>query len=252
MKVFFAGSESDKVDQQIHAAGIRNRLNSFFYLKSKSWDKLKYLNLFDHLIIDSGLFTIMFGGAKDKEFTDDDMYAWFELYMNFINNNHFKNANFVELDVQRVKSSELAWDLRREMKKRVNKGTIINVYHLPDENPDKLIDYADFIAISHPELRKHVTEKERYELVKYISVKAALKGKRCHHLGMTEKKYMQDFSFSFSADSTSWLSALRYGEVKTKSFNCKYNKIRTETDPDTQMLAMLFEDDYKNIMKFKL
>lgn len=247
MKIHFAGSESEKVDELIYDVGIKYRLNSYFYLKNKTWPKLKQLNNFTHVIIDSGLFTMMFGSGNTVELNEENIRIWMNNYIDFINRNHFTNADFVECDVQKILSSELAWDLRREMKSKINKGNIINVYHLPDGNPDKLIEYSDYIAISLPELRLELGKKEMYELTKYICLKAVQKHKRVHLLGCTEKKYLENFSYCYSADSTSWLSGLRYGEIKSDSFNLKYNDIRTERDPDTQMLALLFQDDYRKL-----
>lgn len=113
---------------------------------------------------------------------------------------------------------EVAWKLRRELKKKTNKGTIINVYHLEDGNPDKLIKYSDYIAISIPELRFNLSAKERYDLTKYISRKAKRLNKKVHLLGCTEPKYLKDFSYCDTCDSTSWQQSFRFGNSKTKNY----------------------------------
>jgi len=151
--------------------------------------------------------------------------------------------------VQKKLSSEVAWEFRKEMKSTITKGTIINVYHLEDGNPDALIDHADYIAISLPELRFCLSDKERWNLTKYIATKATLKGKRVHLLGCTEKKYLQYFSFCFSCDSTSWLSPLRYGEIKTKLLNTHVNDLKQikgdEPEKVELMCALLYKLDYQ-------
>ncbi len=96
-------------------------------------------------------------------------------------------------------------------KDQVKKSTIINVYHLEDENPDKLIKYSDYIAISIPELRLNVSKQERYKITSYIAKKAKSLNKKVHLLGCTELKYLKDFRFCDSCDSTAWQSLFRYG-----------------------------------------
>jgi hypothetical protein len=120
---------------------------------------------------------------------------------------------------------------------------------LEDENPDKLINYSDYIAISLPELRFCLSDKERWNLTKYIATKATLKGKKVHLLGCTEKKYLEHFQFCFSCDSTSWRSPMRYGEINTKLFKTHVNDIKKVVGEDSysieKMCALLYQLDYK-------
>lgn len=217
MKVHFAGSDGIRTDRVLREYGINYRLNSYYYLRKKKDFSPEVLNQFTHSIIDSGLFTLMFGGGSKKPVDEKFLRQWMVDYINWINRNQWNNVSFVECDVQKKLSSEVAWEMRREMKAKVKHGTIINVYHLEDGNPDDLIQFADYIAISLPELRFNVSDKERYDITKYIATKACLKGKRVHLLGCTELEYMKNFSFCFSCDSTSWTSPFRYGEIKSYS-----------------------------------
>lgn len=211
MKVHFAGGDGANVDKILFNYGIRYRLSSFFYIRKQKEFNPTHLNNFNHSIVDSGLFTLMFGNGKEKS-DEQALIKWQENYIKWINSHSWNNVSFVECDVQKKLSAETAWEFRKEMKARVRQP-IIHAYHIEDGNPDRLIDFSDYIAISMPELRFSVTDKERFQITKYIAVKACLKGKRVHILGCTEEDYLRYFSFCYSCDSTSWRSPMIYGDV---------------------------------------
>lgn len=223
MKVHFASFHPHK--KMIEVAGIFYVLDTFYKLRKlspeKAFEHIKLLNSKKHSIIDSGLFTLMFGadaGIKlDEKFIND----WQNEYANFINKNNFKHS-VVECDVQKKISPEFAWEMRRKFKTQI-KNTIINVYHLEDGNPDKLIDYADYVAISVPELRINCSKKERYRITEYIATKAIRKNKKVHLLGCTEVEMLKKFSFCTSCDSTSWLSGQIYDNHRTQSSQTEFN-----------------------------
>ena len=129
--------------------------------------------------------------------------------------NSYKHS-IVECDVQKKISPEFAWEMRKKFKTQVN-VPIINVYHLEDGNPDKLIDYSDYIAVSVPELRFNVSNAERLKITRYISQKATSKGKKVHLLGCTELKMMKEFQYCYSCDSTSWFSGSRFNSFRSKA-----------------------------------
>jgi len=220
MKVHFADTGYFRFSDMLLHAGVKYVLQTFFSIEPtlKNGDKTNYekVNRFKHVIIDSGLFSILFGCAKDKPFNEKICNEWKEKYISYINASKFTNAHFVELDVQKRLGVEAAWELRREMKARINKGGMISPYHLEDGNPDKLIDFSDYIAVSVPELRFAVTRKELISITTYITRKAQAKGKRIHLLGCTEKKLMHQFNYCTSSDSLSWQSASLYGHFKSE------------------------------------
>ena len=252
MKIHFAGADGNQANINLFNAGIKYRLNSYHYLKKKKNFDYKLLDQYNHAIVDSGLFTLMFGsdkGSKKKYETEEDFFQYMVEYCDWINKYDWKNTSFVECDVQKKLSSETAWEFRKEMKSRVNNGLIMNVYHLEDENPDKLIEYADYIAISLPELRFNLSDKERWNLTKYIATKATLKGKKVHLLGCTEKKYLEYFQFAFSCDSTSWTSPFRYGEINTRLFKTHVSELEDLVETSERvvsMCALLYKLDYEN------
>lgn len=251
MKVHFAGIDAEMTDKCLLDYGIRYRLSSYYYLRKNKKFLPDKMNEFEHSIIDSGLFTLMFGAGSGKECTEETLIKWKDEYISWINSFNWRNTSFVECDVQKKLSSEIAWEIRKEMKQKVNQGTVINVYHLEDENPDKIIEFSDYIAISIPELRIFVSDKERFSITKYIATKATLKGKRVHLLGCTEESYLKYFSFCYSCDSTSWMAPLRYGEVKTSYLTTHVRDIEKLTGLSNYNLrnkgivAYLHQQEYK-------
>lgn len=219
MKVHYAGYLPFK--DALDRAGINYILDTFYEIKQMGMKKrLEHLNRMNkkkHAIVDSGLFTLMFGAKAGTQLSEQFIIDWQNEYAKTVNASDYTHS-IVECDVQRVLSAEFAWEMRKKFKKQV-KNTIINVYHLPDENPDKLINYADYIAVSIPELRFHVSKKERYHITSYIARKASLKGKKVHLLGCTEKEMMKKFQFCYSCDSTTWISGARYNNHQCYSFD---------------------------------
>lgn len=241
MKVHFAGNR-EQCGESLLKAGVRYRLESFFDIACRGRsDGVDVWNRFNHTIIDSGLFTLMFGAEASKGIDEKFCVDWLDRYVEFINTTPFRNASFVEMDVQKKLGIEAAWELRHEMRRRVNKGTLVNVYHLEDGNPDRLIEHAEYIAISLPELRFNVSDRERQKITRYIASKAKSKGKRVHLLGCTEKSYLRDFRFCDSCDSTSWQSGFRFGSLKTSAFGkVSIGQIRANRGDDPNRINDVF------------
>lgn len=218
MKVHFASCLS--LPKVIDKAGIAYVLDTFYEIKQLKMEKrishLSWMNQKKHAIIDSGLFTMMFGAKAGTPISEQFIIDWQDDYARTVNASNYQHS-IVDCDVQKVLSPEFAWEMRKKFKTQV-KNTIINVYHLEDGNPDKLIAFSDYIAVSIPELRFNVSRAERYKITDYISRKATLKGKRVHLLGCTEKEMMKRFSYCYSCDSTSWKSGGRYNSHKTEAY----------------------------------
>jgi len=219
MKVHFADMGCFNNADALINTGVKYTLQTFHQIhkaKYKLSFDFEYLNQFRHLIIDSGLFSIMFN--YDKNVVFDSVFAekWQFDYIQWIKTSRFKNASFVELDVQKKLGPDYAWDLRYRLRAELPDTQIINVYHLEDGNPDKLIEYANYIAVSIPELRFNVSRKELLSITNYITSKAVSKGKKVHLLGCTDLKLMKQFDFCYSCDSTSWMAGSRFGVFKSK------------------------------------
>ena len=244
MKVHFAGSPSEdiRMSKSLKMAGVRYVLGSFYQIKNYKGERAKkFINVFNsykHSIIDSGLFTLMFGAKKDIILTEQFIMNWQKDYSLFVLDNKYKHT-VVECDVQKKISSKFAWEMRRLFKSQLPNNQIINVYHLEDGNPDKLIDYSDYIAVSIPELRFNVSRKELMQITRYISSKASSRGKKVHLLGCTDLKMMKEFQYCYSCDSTSWFSGSRFNSFHSKVFP-KYKKI------DINSLKANKIEDFKN------
>lgn len=227
IKVHFAGSEQIDFSLMASKAGVKYFLFTCFPFISQNFgikgfpitcktlfpptEIAKFAN---HSIMDSGLFTLMFGahkGKRDKAF----LMQWQESLVSFVKDNGI-NSTCVEVDCQKVLGVDEAWYFRRQMREMLPNNRIINVFHYEDGNMglDRLIEFADYIAISVPELRivKPKTYKEDvYKLACYI--KNRKPEIDIHLLGCTEVKMLQRCSFCTTADSTSWQAVNRFGRI---------------------------------------
>ena len=115
MKVYFAMSHSWDEYKIISKFGGRYCLGTYFTIHKRNlnykkidWDAL---GEFKGFIVDSGLFSIMFGCAKDEVFDYTFCQKYYKEYVGFINGLKNKNTFFVEMDVQKKLGSDYAWEL---------------------------------------------------------------------------------------------------------------------------------------------
>lgn len=180
---------------------------------------------FNHYILDSGLFTLMFGALKGQK---DELYInkWYECLTNYVLYEDYKGT-MVEVDCQKVLGAEKAWEYRIKMKDKVP-NRIINVFHFEDgkKGLDRLIEFSDYIALSVPELRFIKKKEYLYRLTNYIKNKKP--SIDIHLLGFTEKSNLEKFNFCSSCDSSSWISGVRYGDVETIAGKSHIKNIKKE------------------------
>lgn len=189
---------------------VKNPDNRIEVLKKQTSD-------FNHTIMDSGLFTLMFGakaGKRDAKF----ITAWTEELCSYVRANGI-TATCVEVDCQKVLGVEEAWKMRKRMKKLLPGNRIINVFHMEDgrKGLDRMIEYADYIALSVPELRRHYGfgEAHKKAVVRLANyVKQRKPSIDIHLLGCTVTSLLSICDFCTSADSTSWQSINRYGYAR--------------------------------------
>lgn len=228
IKVHFAGSHSNDLDviASIYAAGGRYfLLTAFPFIENKksiqdmTVDRLyEFAFPWKHVIVDSGLFTLMFGAKKTAPKTKEFIREWMLRLCRFVKDNNI-DASIVECDCQKIISPEYAWELRREMRDILPDNEIINVFHLED-GPDgfeKLCEFSDYIAISVPELR--IAQPKKYKNTTCALAKMARKIKpeiKIHLLGCTERYLLKANRFCTSADSSSWSAAMRFGFIDGK------------------------------------
>lgn len=206
----------------------------------------------NHVIMDSGLFTLMFGAKKHEKQTIETLTAWQDKTAKFVNQNKL-NCTCVEIDCQKVLGVEEAWYFRERMRKVMPNNRHINVFHLEDgqKGLGRLIEYADYIAVSVPEFRIHKPKTYKRD-VTYIA--NYIKNKKptidIHLLGCTEKGLLEQNKFCTSADSTSWLSANRYGNAGYKRYNINEVK-KSERDKITPTIVEQYEKYAKSYRKLR-
>lgn len=182
-----------------------------------------------HVIQDSGLFTLMFGAGKGQTQTLESLTEWQDKLIAFVQQNNLR-CTCVELDCQKVLGVREAWYFRERMKKLLDNPQI-NVFHFEDgmRGLDSMIDFSDYIALSIPELRiikpKTFREDTRY-LTHYI--KNRKPEIDIHLLGCTDVKMIAQNSFCTSADSTSWLSGVKYGWFDDGNQKAHINQFRKD------------------------
>jgi hypothetical protein len=232
IKVHFATTEDVGHAISTVAADVNYGLGTAFpfvykmFKNGKLDDKKIIKNVssnYKHYILDSGLFTLMFGSLKGKK---DEAYLnkWYECLTDYVINEGY-NGTMVEVDCQKVLGVEKAWEYRKKMREKVS-NRIINVFHFEDgqKGLDKLIEYSDYIALSVPELRVIKKKEYLYELANYVKNKKP--SIDIHLLGFTEKTNLEKFKFCSSCDSSSWISGVRYGNVETIAGKSHINNIK--------------------------
>lgn len=230
IKVHFAGSEQIAFSLTAHEAGVNYFLFTVFPFICESIGikgfPITTKNLFPpaelqamgkHVIMDSGLFTLMFG-AKKGDRDEPFLQRWKDLLVDFVNDNKI-TATCVEIDCQKVLGVKQAWNFRKQLRRDLPNNRIINVFHYEDgkDGLDSLIDFSEYIAISVPELRiiKPKTYREdTYRLANYIKDKKPEID--IHLLGCTEIGMLQRLKFCTTSDSTSWQAVNRYGRIYGK------------------------------------
>jgi hypothetical protein len=202
------------------------RLHSYFYFKDLKDPKAFMRYTVDDpsgLIVDSGLYSFMFGSERGKmpstyqayrDYTRryiDDMIKWdFPCIL-------------VESDTHYLLGMDDTLRLREEFAPLGSR--VMYVWHRP-EGFDGLIKLAkerDYISLGIPELRmlasggksvsgsSRMAERMSNDLISRVHAACGDKPPRIHLLGCTVESMMES-RLVWSCDSTSWLSGLRFGQ----------------------------------------
>ena len=230
LKVHFAGSEQIDFSMTLESAGVNYFLFTCFpFIAAKIGikpypitvrkpDVPKMINkLGKHVIMDSGLFTLMFGahaGRRDEKFVS----RWLDLLCTFVLENEL-TCTCVEVDCQKILGIPQSWMYREKMKQMLPNNRIINVFHIEDGQSglDRLIEYSNYIAISVPELRVIFGrgDSHRNAVTRFANY---IKNKKpeidIHLLGCTDLSLLKSLNFCTSSDSTSWRQVNRFGSVR--------------------------------------
>lgn len=258
IKVHFAGSDNDMTAYAgLMTAGVKYNLYSCYpFIVSKKEDddfemgeRIKPLkqnqSYMNHIIQDSGLFTLMFGAKKGETQTKESLTIWQNKLIKFVKQNKL-DCTCVEIDCQKVLGVKEAWYFRERMRKLLpNKQ--INVFHLEDglDGLDALIDFSDYIAFSIPELRIAKPKTFRQLTRKLVTHTKNRKPEiDIHLLGCTDKVMLQQNTECTSSDSTSWISGLRYGTICGKHISTVKKQFMEQCKQDTIKTYKKLNIDY--------
>ena len=232
LKVHFAGLESAMFAPTVYDAGVRyglfsayNGIAKKFNLPTISFNYGKPYPIADavikpakHIIMDSGLFTLMFGAGKRKEgYNEAFLERWMYALVDYAKE---LNAPFhcVEVDCQKVLNVKAAWKFREKMRSLLPaQNPMINVFHMEDGKQGlfDLVDYSDYIAISVPELRIHFGKNYKDAVYRFAcEIKNRKPEIDIHLLGCTVADVLSKCKFCSTADSTSWMQIGKYGSHK--------------------------------------
>lgn len=244
IKVHFAGSDYDnKCQTSLEIANIRYRLFTVFpmiYGKKPGDDFTdnsgvckRQQKWFKHVILDSGLFTLMFGGKKGEKQTRKTLTEWQDKTFEFVKQNNL-NCTVVEIDCQKVLGVEDAWFFRERMRQLLP-NRAINVFHYEDgkKGLDRLIEFSNYIAISVPEIRiihPKTFRQDVHALADYI--KNQKPNIDIHLLGCTDKKMLLQNRFCTTADSSSWTGVYRFATIQGKSIYNLKNDVYKQTQQE--------------------
>lgn len=207
-------------------AGHPYRLVSYFYIKGLPDPAATLRSLVDgddrKLIVDSGLYSFMFGSEQGKipntyeayrDYTRkylDDMADWgLDCYL-------------VEADTHRLLGMDATFRLREEFKPLGSR--VMYVWHQPEglDGLVKLAKEVDYLGIGLPELRmiasggksaagqSKLINRMCMDLLRRVHTACGDSPPRIHLLGCTVEHLMES-PLAWSCDSTSWLAGLRFG-----------------------------------------
>jgi hypothetical protein len=223
VKLFLAGA--DQYDWQCRAAagGSCTMLGSYYYIgaspkKNDRWARFyhEYKNKVEW-IVDSGLYTMMFGAGKGKTYTKDELLKYTGDYLRTMRTLGY-DETIVEMDVHKVLGVEHLPQFRGMFEEQWGVDKTIFVWHV-EEGMDgwhKLVERYPFVAISCPELR--IIRTRGADLKPMIldlirRARAINPNVRVHLLGNGEPKALELAGY-YSADTLGWKSGVRFANFR--------------------------------------
>lgn len=230
MKVFLAGAEESKWARLLNFMQYPFRLLSYFGLVGGPRSKKREIALAlacDNnpgleCIMDSGLYSFMFGSHQGKLTTYDDYKRYAETYVSDIIKWGYKDR-IVECDIQRVLGQDECNQLRDEVFRQCGLP-VIYVWHIPDrwDGLREIAARERHIAISIPELRllqDKIGSPRQVVLECFRVIRASGGNPTVHLLGNTEMALMS--LPGDTCDSTSWIAAGKFGDGQVYCFDSK-------------------------------
>lgn len=218
MDLYLAGADSWEKSVALSLFKYPHRLASYLYLDRDDNRRPEILSMARddgaEWIMDSGLFTLMFGAEQGTLTTFDQARAYAAKYVDTMLAWEWPHA-IVECDVQRLLGVEQCHKLREEFFDNYP-GEVIYVWHLPDGTKAlaELAAQKARVAISVPELRMVLgnISDVRKALIQLLSIIRKAGSAKVHLLGCTESRLL-DLPAD-SGDSTSWTAGGVWGKGK--------------------------------------
>ena len=230
MRVALAGplkGNSPEKSRTTLLGGHPYRLVSYYYARELAQPREVLRSLITNdrdLIIDSGLYSFMFGAEQGKLPSTYEAYRdYTRKYLDDLNDWGL-DCFVVESDTHRLLGMDATHRLREEFKPLGSR--VIYVWHQP-EGLDGLVKLArerDYIALGLPEIRMIASAGKKQlggsaksnsmcrDLLKRIHAACGDQPPRIHLLGCTQQELMET-RLAWSCDSTSWLSGIRFGNA---------------------------------------
>ena len=259
MKLFIAGCEPQEIRRMPLNAGASNYLLSYYHLIHKGGNSTgitqfmyEYKKLKEHtnadFIMDSGLFTMMFGADSGNTYTKKDLINYTHKYLANMKELGYKDT-IVEMDVHKVLGMKELQEFRDLFISNYGIERTMFVWHIEEtiKGWEEMCNKYSYVALSVPELRIVMQKKYLKPFMqKMINRALAINPDiKIHLLGCTSNSLL-DVRGYYSADSTSWQQPLRYGDIK--------NPVTMRTVHQTQLnkdklLKEYLEKDNYNVMK---
>lgn len=215
MNIFLAGADRDDYGYVLHLMRYPHRLLSYYRVREARFALRAYAASDAGWIMDSGLFSFMFGSSQGELKTFEQYRQYAVDYVEAMHRYNFKHP-IVECDVQKVLGVDQTHRIRNEVFEQCGLE-VIYVWHIP-EGEDGLAELArkrSYIALSIPELRQAAGggftggTKVKTEVVRLMRVIRKHGNPKVHLLGMAENAMMG--MQATSCDATSWESGARFG-----------------------------------------
>lgn len=224
MKLFIAGAESKQVRvcngianspamllSYYHLAGKQHRVPIDFKTEYHSYKKGN-----TSFIMDSGLFTMMFGAGSKETYEVKHLEEYTERYLANVKEMNYTDY-IVEMDVHKLFGLQQLAKFRKRFVNNYPIEKTIFVWHIEEDIKgwEKMCSTYPYVAISVPELRIVLERKYLKGFIQKMIAKALKINPqiKIHLLGCTSHTLLSQPGY-YSADSTSWMQAAKYGTFK--------------------------------------
>jgi hypothetical protein len=257
--IFYSGVESEQYFNAAYAAGARNFLVSYEYMKGKGraisrrLEKLKDCRLF----IDSGAFSI-FRSAEYADYTNEQWAKRIKEYLEWVEIHKDIIFAIADLDLQGELGIELINEWRRDYFEPFMLRTgipVCFVWHEVDgiEGWERMCQRYPYVALSL------VSDKNELAEIKYKFKIAEKYNTLVQGMGSTRIKILPEFPF-YTVDSISWKAGMMYGllgiwdgktvrQIKKKDWNAKAAPYIQSYKDITLDVDKLFNDDVEETIR---